>query len=81
LGNLRVIYELNNVYPKITTSLITNIRDTSGVKMADQTAPQLPLVYNDILQVPLHHLSKEFRNSQKSQEQGANVALKALKYL
>jgi macrophage erythroblast attacher len=49
--------------------------------MTDPTAPQLPLVFNDILQVPLHHLSKQFRNSQKSQEQGANVALKALKDL
>jgi len=41
----------------------------------------LPLVLNDHLQVPLHSLSRNLRNQQKTHEQGANVALKAIRDL
>jgi macrophage erythroblast attacher len=45
------------------------------------SAEEIPLILNDVLQVPLHQINKQFRASQKAQEQGANVALKALKDL
>jgi macrophage erythroblast attacher len=41
----------------------------------------IPLVLNDVLQVPLHRLSKAFKANQKAQEQNANTALKALRDL
>lgn len=41
----------------------------------------LPLILNDTIQIPLYQLSKNFRSSQKLQEQNANVCLKALKDL